>query len=175
MLMYSNEEISRLISENTRLKVEVAELSEILLYREEEMTELRKRMGDAVSLKSQLDMKENEIWGMEEKAEKSSRESKAAILREKELEEEFRETIPVYHQYQDMKSRWMQARLQLEDMTIQLEQITNKYSALLKNTRQFPELESLLENAKLEIEGLRTRLTISEEIVREKPGFRGGE
>ena len=162
--MLNPQQIQQLIKENEALQAQVKELEEILTLREEELEIVRQQASESAALRSQLDLRLEEIAGMQNQLGKQQRKTAGAESREMELQQELVDSVQLLHQYNDLKQQYLYASTQLEDLQDELLSLKKKSTMLQKIAVQVGELESKVENLTFERDTLLEKLSSLENI-----------
>ncbi len=162
--MLSQQQIQQIISENEALQAQVKELEEILSLREEELELLREQAAGAAALRSQLDLRLEEMAFMQNQLGKQQRKTAGAESREMELQQELVDSVQLLHQYTNLKQQYLYTSTQLEDLQEELATLKRKNNMLQGIAVQVGELESKVENLSFERDILLEKLTAFENI-----------
>lgn len=162
--MLNPQQIQQLITENEALQAQVKELDEILTLREEELELLREQAAVSAALRSQLDLRLEEIASMQNHIGKQQRKTAGAESRELELQQELVDSVQLLHQHNDLKQQFLYASTQLNDLQEELLSLKKKNNMLQKIAVQVGELESKVENLSFERDTLLEKLTQLENI-----------
>jgi chromosome segregation ATPase len=162
--MLNPQQIQQLINENESLQAQVKELEEILSLREEELEIVRSQAQEAAALRSQLDLRLDEISGMQNQLGQQQRKTAGAQSREMDLQQELVDSVQLLHQYTDLKKQYVYASTQLEDLQEELAAVKKKNNMFQKIAVQVGELESKVENLEFERDTLLEKLTALENI-----------
>ena len=160
--MLPEEEIKKLVALNKSLQIQLEDANTVLAAKDIQIEFLQNQMAEATALRSEIDEQKDEIENFHYMLYKKEQQASGAIERETGLQQELTELArlnKIYNEllqnYTYLSSRFSdaQARLTvLNERNIELEQIAGKIG----------ELESILENAKMEKEDLINRITILE-------------
>ena len=162
--MLNPQQIQQLLSENESLQTQVKELEEILALREEELELLREEAAGAAALRSQLDLRLEEMAGMQNQISLQQRKTAGAESREMELQQELVDSVQLLQQYNDLKKQFIYTSTQLEDMQGELSALKKKNMMLQGIAVQVGELESKVENLAFERDTLLEKLAALENI-----------
>lgn len=162
--MLNPQQIQQLLSENESLQTQVKELEEILALREEELELLREEAAGAAALRSQLDLRLEEMAGMQNQISLQQRKTAGAESREMELQQELVDSVQMLQQYNDLKKQFIYTSTQLEDMQGELSALKKKNMMLQGIAVQVGELESKVENLAFERDTLLEKLAALENI-----------
>lgn len=162
--MLNPQQIQQLLSENESLQTQVKELEEILALREEELELLREEAAGAATLRSQLDLRLEEMAGMQNQISLQQRKTAGAESREMELQQELVDSVQMLQQYNDLKKQFIYTSTQLEDMQGELSALKKKNMMLQGIAVQVGELESKVENLAFERDTLLEKLAALENI-----------
>ncbi|MFN8250814.1 MAG: hypothetical protein U0V75_02945 [Ferruginibacter sp.] len=163
-MMLNPQQIQQLLSENESLQTQVKELEEILALREEELELLREEAAGAATLRSQLDLRLEEMAGMQNQISLQQRKTAGAESREMELQQELVDSVQMLQQYNDLKKQFIYTSTQLEDMQGELSALKKKNMMLQGIAVQVGELESKVENLAFERDTLLEKLAALENI-----------
>lgn len=158
------QQLQQLLSENEALQAQVKELEEILELREEELQLLRVEAAASASLRSQLDLRLEEMASMQNQIGLQQRKTAGAEGREMELQQELVDSVRLLQQYNDLKKQFIYASTQLEDLQEELTSLKKKNNMLQGIAVQVGELESKVENLAFERDTLLEKLTALENI-----------
>jgi uncharacterized protein YdcH (DUF465 family) len=162
--MLNPSQMQQILAENDALHTQVKELEEILALREEELELLRRQAAQAGALRSQLDLRLEELVSMQEHIGKQQRKAAGAENRELELEAELTESVQMLKQYTILKQEHTYLNTQLADVQEEITSLKKKNAVLQKIAVQVGELESKVENLEFERDTLLEKLTTLENI-----------
>lgn len=162
--MLNPQQIQQLLKENETLQAQVKELEEILALREEELELLREEAAETTALRSQLDLRLEELVSMQNLLGKQQRKTEGAEQREADLQEELTDSIRLLQQQTDIKKQYVYANTQLEDLQEELANLKKRNALLQQIAVQVGELESKLENLEFERDVLLEKLTALENV-----------
>jgi phage gp16-like protein len=163
-IMLNEQQLQHLIKENEALQGQVKELEEILALREEELQLLRQQAAEAGALRSQLDLRLDELASMQNLIGQQQRKTAGAQIREIELQDELADSIQMLHQQKDLQQQYIYANTQLEDLQAALATLKKKNSTLQTIATHAAELESMVENLVFERDILLEKLAELEKI-----------
>lgn len=163
-IMLNEQQIQHLIKENEALHKQVKELEEILALREEELEMLRQQAAETTALRSQLDLRLEEMVSMQNIIGQQQRKTAGALQRELELQDELTDSIQLLHQQKEVKQQYIYASTQLEDLQEELAALKKKNSTLQTIATHAAELESMVENLVFERDILLEKLTELEKM-----------
>lgn len=162
--MLNEQQIQLLIKENEALQNQVKELEEILALREEELELLRQQAAEAGALRSQLDLRLEELGSMQNLIGQQQRKTAGAQQRELELQDELIDSIQMLHQQKDLRQQYIYANTQLEDLQAELAVLKKKNTTLQTIATHAAELKSMVENLVFERDILLEKITELEKI-----------
>lgn len=162
--MLNEQQIQHLIKENEALQSQVKELEEILGLREEELQLLRQQAAEAGALRSQLDLRLDELVSMQNLIGQQQRKTAGVLQREIDLQDELTDSIQLLHQQKDLKQQYIYANTQLEDLQAELAILKKKHSTLQTIATHAAGLESMVENLVFERDILLEKLAELEKI-----------
>lgn len=162
--MLNPQQIQQLVKENETLQAQVKELEEILTLREEELEMVRLQAAESAALRSQLDLRLEEISSMQNQLGQQQRKNAGALNRELELQQELVDSVQLLHQYNDLKKQYVYTNTQLEDLQEELAAVKKKNNMFQKIVVQVGELESKVENLEFERDTLLEKLTALENV-----------
>jgi chromosome segregation ATPase len=158
--MLTQEHLQQLVQENELLQVQLEELNMILTSREEELEMLKRNAADAAELRSQLDIRLDELHSMQNQIGKKERQALGAEERELELHQELTEAARLQQQYDELLGNYSYVQAQFTDLQLRLEQLTARNLQLQKATNAIGELESELANTAMERDELKKQLSL---------------
>jgi DNA repair exonuclease SbcCD ATPase subunit len=123
---------------------------------------LRPQAAESAALRSQLDLRLEELVSMQEQIGKQQRKAAGAEQREMEMQDELADSVHLLHRQQDLKKQYIYANTQLEDLQEELANLKNKHTALQTTAAHATELESMVENLVFERDILLEKLTALE-------------
>ena len=160
--MLPEEQIKKLVSLNKSLQIQLEDANTVLAAKSKQIEFFQNQMAEATTLRSERDEQKDEIENFNYILYKKEQQASGAIERETGLQQELTELARLNKTYNELLQNYTylssrfsdaQARLTvLNERNIELEQIAGKIG----------ELESILENAKMEKEDLKNRITILE-------------
>ena len=160
--MLPEEEIKKLVALNKSLQIQLEDANTVLAAKDIQIEFLQNQMAEATALRSEIDEQKDEIENFHYTLYKKEQQASGAIERETGLQKELTELARLNKTYNELLQNYTylssrfsdaQARLTvLNERNIELEQIAGKIG----------ELESILENGKMEKEDLKNRITILE-------------
>lgn len=162
--MLNPQQIQQLIAENDALQAQVKELEEILALREEELELLRQQAAKSTALRSQLDLRLEELASMQNQIGQQLRKTAGAEQREMDLQDELTDSIHLLQQQKDLKQQYIYANTQLEDLQAELATLKKKNETLQTIATHAAELESMVENLVFERDILLEKLAALENI-----------
>lgn len=162
--MLNEQQIQLLIKENEALQSQAKELEEILALREEELELLRQQTAEAGALRSQLDLRLEELGSMQNLIGQQQRKTAGAQQRELELQDELTDSIQMLHQQKDLRQQYIYANTQLEDLQAELAVLKKKNTTLQTIATHAAELESMVENLVFERDILLEKIAELEKI-----------
>jgi uncharacterized coiled-coil DUF342 family protein len=160
--MLSQQQLDQLITENDSLKVQVDELNDILLLREEELELLRSEAAVAVELRSKLDQQLDELQSMQNHIGEKQQQAEGATERELEMEQELTEAARLYQRYNGLIEQYTHTQAQLLDFQEQLADLDKKNQLLQQIAGRIGEIESHLANTVMERDELKARIAVLE-------------
>lgn len=163
-IMLTEQQIQHLLTQNETLQQLVNELEEILALREEELELLRQQAAEAGALRSQLDLRLEELASMQNIIGQQQRKTAGAQQREMELQDELTDSIHLLHQQKDLRQQYIYANTQLEDMQTELATLKKKHTTLQTIAAHAAELESMVENLVFERDILLEKIAELEKI-----------
>ncbi len=163
-IMLNPQQIQQLITENDALQAQVKELEEILALREEELELLRQQAAESTALRSQLDLRLEELASMQNQIGQQLRKTAGAEQREMDLQDELTDSIHLLQQQKDLKKQYVYINTQLEDLQEELATVKKKNETLQTIATHAKELESMVENLVFERDILLEKLAALENI-----------
>jgi chromosome segregation ATPase len=160
--MLSEEQIKKLISANDSLRVQLDDANAMLAAREQEIGYLHTELADATALRSQLDGQLDEIESIQNKLGEKQQAVKGAEERELEMYQELTEMAILNKQYNELIQDYAYLQSRYNDVQSQLTALNERNAQLQQITGRIGELESTLENTKLERDDLKNRVTTLE-------------
>jgi len=162
--MLSPEQIQKILLENEVLQAEVQELNEILAIKEEEITELRKRVGENTALRSMVDIHLEELQFMQNRIGKHQQKAAGAEERELELQHELIEAAKLQQQYTELFHQYTYTSTQLEDVQQELIKVKKRNNMLQQIAVRVGEMESSIEMLTQERDILKSKITALEKL-----------
>jgi chromosome segregation ATPase len=156
--MLTQEHLQQLVQENELLQVQLEELNMILSAREEELELLKRNAADATELRSQLDIRLDELHSMQNQIGKKERQALGAEERELELQQELTQAARLQQQYDELLTNYAYMQAQFTDLQLRLEELTARNRQLQKAANAIAELESELANTLAERDELKKQL-----------------
>lgn len=166
-IMLTEQQIQQVLKENEALQKQVNELEEILALKDEELELLRLQASETAALRSQLDLRLEELVNMQNKIGQQQRKTAGAEQREIELQDELADSIHLLQQQRDLKQQYIYVNTQLEDLQEELTALKKKNSTLQTITKHAAELESMVENLVFERDILLEKLAAVENTEEE--------
>jgi DNA repair exonuclease SbcCD ATPase subunit len=121
--MMNEAPITPLSKQNEALIKQVAELEELLLLKDEELQLLRQQASEASALRSQLDLRLNDIVDLQNTLGAQQRKTASAQNREEELLNELTDSVHLLNSQQEIKKLYAQAKAQLEGLEDEIEKL----------------------------------------------------
>jgi chromosome segregation ATPase len=170
--MLSEEQIKKLISANESLQVQLEDANAMLSVREQEIEFLNTELADATALRSKLDGQLDEIESIQNRLGEKQQAVKGAEERELELHQELTEMAILNRQYNELIQDYAYLQSRFNDIQAQLAALHERNFKLQQITSRIGELESTLENTRLERDDLKNRVTTleSQKYLREFNG-----
>jgi chromosome segregation ATPase len=160
--MLSEEQIKKLISANDSLQVQLEDANAMLAAREQEIELLHNEIADATALRSRLDGQRDEIESIQNRLGEKQQAAKGAEERELELHQELTEMALLNKQYNELLQDYAYLQSRYNDIQEQLASQNERNAQLQQIASRIGELESILENTKLERDDLKSRVTTLE-------------
>jgi len=153
--MTPEQELELLKRENNLLNIQLQEANAILFEKEEEIALLKQNDADIAALQSRLDGQLYDLQHMQNIIGKKQQQAEGAADRETELNNELAVAYSLQQKYDELLTEYTYAQTQLQDIQHTLAEIKKRNELLQKMAAKTVELESLLENAKIETAALR--------------------
>jgi len=155
-------QIKHLAAERESLLSQINEYGYIIDIRDEQIELLEKQNAEATELRSVADNQLNELQSLQNHIGRLQQQAEGATNREVNLEFLVAESVSVEQQLADLQEQYTYLQVQLSDMQLQLNEIQNRNLLLQQQNSRVAELESLLEDARLEIEALKAQAAFKE-------------
>lgn len=156
--MITEEQLKKIVSLNESLQVQLADANAMLASRESEIEMLNDELAAATELRSSFDEQKIELDNIHKKLGVKEQQAMGAEERELELHQELTEMARLNKKYNDLNSDYTYLQTQLADVEQQLTALHQRNIKLKQATARIAELESTLESALLERDGLKARL-----------------
>jgi len=156
--MLTERQLQQIQAENEHLKLQLAEVNEVIAIREEELAILRQKMQKATQLQSKLDMNLLEFEQMQNTIGEKQQEAEGNSIRLEELEKELFKSIKMETNYYNMLDENVSLQANLKDTNSELEEAASLYKKVRQLTIELTETKSNLEIAQMEIDGLKAEL-----------------
>ena len=160
--MLSEEQIKKLISANDSLRVQLEDANAMLAAREQEIEFLNSELAAATALRSKLDGQRDEIESIQNRLGEKQLAVKGAEERELELHQELTEMALLNKQYNELIQDYAYLQSRFNDIQAQFNTVNERNFQLQQIASRIGELESALENTKLERDDLKSRVTTLE-------------
>ena len=161
-MMLTEDQIKKIISLNDSLQVQLEDANTVLAAREKEIDYLNSELAEATALRSRLDGQLGEIESFQNKLGIKQQQALGAEEREIELQQELTEMARLNKQYNELIQDYAYLQSQFKDIQAQLAALNERNFQLQQIAGHIGELESMLENTKLERDDLKTRLAALE-------------
>lgn len=156
--MLTQEHVKQLMQENELLQVQLEDLNMILSEREEELQLLKQNAADATELRSQLDIRLDELHSMQNHLGQKEQQAQGAEEREFELQQELTQAARLQQQYNELVTHYSYIQAQLNDLQLRLEELNTRNLQLQKIAGTIGEVESQLANTVMERDELKKQL-----------------
>ena len=156
--MITQDQLNRLISENSGLQAQVDELNLILSQREEAISSLRENEAMVSELQSRVDMQLEEFYSMQNQLGVKEFQAEGALERELELHQELTEAAGLQQEYNNLVQQHTYLQTQYMDIQEQFLALQKKMRLLEQIAGKTGELESHLANTIMERDELASRL-----------------
>ena len=160
--MLTEDQIKKIISSNDSLDIQLEDANMMLAAREKEIEYLNTELAEATALRSKLDGQQGEIDSIQNKLGIKLQQAQGAEEREFELQQELTEMARLNKKYNDLVQDYAYLQSQLGDVQLQLTALNERNFQLNQTAGRIGELESTLENIKIERDDLKNRLTTLE-------------
>lgn len=160
--MLTEDQIKKIISLNESLQVQLEDTNAMLAAREKEIDYLNSELVETTALRSRLDGQLGEIESFQNKLGIKQQQALGAEEREIELQQELTEMARLNKQYNELIQDYAYLQSQFKDVQAQLAALNERNFQLQQITGRIGELESMLENTKMERDDLKTRLAVLE-------------
>ena len=161
-MMLTEDQIKKIISLNDSLQVQLEDANTMLAAREKEIDYLNSELAEATDLRSRLDGQLGEIESFQNKLGIKQQQALGAEEREIELQQELTEMARLNKQYNELIQDYAYLQSQFKDIQAQLAALNERNFQLQQIAGRIGELESMLENTKMERDDLKTRLAALE-------------
>ena len=161
-MMLTEDQIKKIISLNDSLQVQLEDANTVLAAREKEIDYLNSELAEATALRSRLDGQLGEIESFQNKLGIKQQQALGAEEREIELQQELTEMARLNKQYNELIQDYAYLQSQFKDIQAQLAALNERNFQLQQIAGRIGELESMLENTKMERDDLKTRLATLE-------------
>lgn len=161
-MMLTEDQIKKIISLNDSLQVQLEDANTMLAAREKEIDYLNSELAEATALRSRLDGQLGEIESFQNKLGIKQQQALGAEEREIELQQELTEMARLNKQYNELIQDYAYLQSQFKDIQAQLAALNERNFQLQQIAGRIGELESMLENTKMERDDLKTRLAALE-------------
>ena len=151
-----------MISANESLQVQLEDANTILAAREQEIDFLNAELAEATALRSKLDGQVVEIESIQHQLGEKQQAVRGAEEREIELHQELTEMAVLNKQYNELLQDYAFLQSQYKDTLAQLSALNERNFQLQQIAGRIGELESQLENGKLERDDLKSRISTLE-------------
>jgi DNA repair exonuclease SbcCD ATPase subunit len=149
-IMLSAQQIQILIEQNQKLQTQVQELEEILQLKDDELELLRQQANETTALRSELDLRLEDLVSMQNQLGQQQRKTAGAQLREEELHQELTDSVHMLHQQSDLQRQVLYANTQLVDLEEQVNFLKQKNESLQDADEKIKKLEDKVENLEFE-------------------------
>ena len=160
--MLTEDQIKKIISLNDSLQVQLEDANTMLAAREKEIDYLNSELAEATALRSRLDGQLGEIESFQNKLGIKQQQALGAEEREIELQQELTEMARLNKQYNELIQDYAYLQSQFKDIQAQLAALNERNFQLQQIAGRIGELESMLENTKMERDDLKTSLAALE-------------
>ena len=160
--MLTEDQIKKIISLNESLQVQLEDTNTMLAAREKEIDYLNSELAETTALRSRLDGQLGEIESFQNKLGIKQQQALGAEEREIELQQELTEMARLNKKYNDLIQDYAYLQSQFKDVQAQLAALNERNFQLQQIAGRIGELESMLENTKMERDDLKTRLAALE-------------
>ena len=161
-MMLAEDQIKKIISLNDSLQVQLEDANTMLAAREKEIDYLNSELAEATALRSRLDGQLGEIESFQNKLGIKQQQALGAEEREIELQQELTEMARLNKQYNELIQDYAYLQSQFKDIQAQLAALNERNFQLQQIAGRIGELESMLENTKMERDDLKIRLAALE-------------
>jgi chromosome segregation ATPase len=167
--MLSEEQIKKMISANESLRLQLDDANSMLASREKEIELLQAELDEATALRSKLDGQLGEIESIQIKLDAKQQAALGAEERELELQQELTEMAILNKKYNELIQDYAYLQSQYRDILEELSARNEQVRLLEDISSRIGELESTLENTRLERDDLKSKVTTleSQQYLRE--------
>jgi len=160
--MLTEEQVKKLVSANDSLRVQLADANAMLAAREQEIDFLNTELADSTALRSKLDGQQDEIESIQNRLGEKQKAAKGFEEREFELQQELTGLAILNKDYDLLLQEYSYLQSRFNDIQSQLSALQQRNVELERITGRIGELESTLENSKLERDDLKNKLNALE-------------
>ena len=157
--MLSEEQIKKLLSLNESLQIQLEDATRVLAAREKEIEFLQTELAETTALRSKMDGQQDEIENFHYLLYKKEQQASGAIERETGLQEELTELARLNNTYNELLQDYAYLSSQLTDAQVRLTALNERNFELQQVAGRIGEMESFLENCKIEREELKNKIT----------------
>ena len=144
-------ELKHLVAENQSLLEQLEEHKFIIDARDREIQDLKYKVAETNELRSILDNQLTELGILQDYIDQLLRQAAGAANREMDLEKQLGDAVSTEHQLTDLKRQYIYLQTQLTDLQARSQELNSRNLLLQQQTSHIAELESLLANARIEI------------------------
>ena len=160
--MLTAEQKKKLISANTSLLLQLEEANAILAAREGEIDYLHTQLAEVTALRSKMDGQQEEIEKFHYLLYKKEEQAEGAIERETGLQQELAGLAGLNKKYNELLQDYAYLSSRFTDAQARLTALNERNFELEQVAGKIGELESILENSKIEREELKKKITTLE-------------
>lgn len=157
--MFTEVQFKRLLSQNESLQIQLDEVNSVLAARDKQIESLQKQLAEAKELRSKIDGQQEEIENFHYLLYTKEKQASGELKRETGLRQDDLDELAILknkykqllQQYTNLTSRFTEAE---EQITI----LTAEHFDLEKTAAKIGQLQSIIENSRLEREALKKKL-----------------
>ena len=160
--MLSEEQIKKLLSLNESLQIQLEDATRVLAARDKEIEFLQNQMAEATALRSKMDGQQDEIENFHYLLYKKDQQASGAVERETGLQQELAELATLNNSYNQLLQDYAYLSSKFTNARALLTALNERNFELQQVAGRIGEMESFLENCKIEREELTNRITTLE-------------
>jgi chromosome segregation ATPase len=155
--MLSEEQIKKLLSLNESLQIQLEDVTRVLAARDKEIEFLQTELAEATALRSKMDGQQDEIENFHYLLYKKEQLASGAVERETGLQQELTELARLNNTYNELLQDYTYLSSRFTDAQARLTALNERNFELQQVAGRIGEMESSLENNKIEREELKNK------------------